>query len=128
VRNRPQIQPAAVHMKVIVYGLNGTMANGVTEYVSSREIRFTLEDTLPARVGEYVTAFISLPPEITGGRQVSVRVNGQVRRVRYVSSFGVDLLHFTVSVRSCDFMRKDNLPERVPATDQHLKFFVAFPS
>jgi hypothetical protein len=128
VRNRPQIQPAAVHMKLIVYGPNGTMANGLTDYVSSREIRFTLEDTLPARVGEYVTAFISLPLEITGGHQVSVRINGQVRRVRYVASFGVDLLHFTVSVRNYDLMRRDNLPERVPETNQHLKFFVAFPS
>jgi hypothetical protein len=128
VRNRTHVPPAAVHMNATVHGPNATVTHGVTDYVSSREIRFTVEEVLTARVGEYLTVFLSLPLEVTGGHQVSIRLSVKIRSVEYASFFGLNRSHLTVSVRSYDFMREEHLSDRKPCANHNLKFFTAYPS
>jgi hypothetical protein len=69
-----------VHLPVSVWTPNHTLVHGTTEFISSHDIRFSLDNFLAIEQGAPIALRVSLPLDLTGGNQVQLRASGQVLR------------------------------------------------
>jgi hypothetical protein len=67
-----------VHLPVAVWAANQNHADGVTESMSSHDIRFSVDDSVRLQHGSPIMLFVSLPSELTSGKPVQLRASGQI--------------------------------------------------
>jgi hypothetical protein len=121
---KSRTQLTRVQLPVSTDGPDGSQVSGTTEYISSRYIRFALERWVVLGVGDYMTVFVNLPAEVTGGQEVHIRIRGHVQCVEHVPDLGMIRLMFTVCVKNFDFVRKDHVPD-VVRYERNLSFLAA---
>jgi hypothetical protein len=78
----------------------------MTEFISTRAIRFSLNSPIAVRRGEAVMLFVCLPKQITGGNQVLMRARSSVTGIR--RSHKNDEVRFTLTatIQSFDLIAK----------------------
>ncbi len=106
VRNEFSNQRYDVHLHVGIHGPDQIQVDGVTDYISSHDIRFAVNEPLVMKLGTPVTLLVAVPREITAGNQVMIRAQGHVRRVESVSDSNGRRLTFTAAVKKFDFVRQ----------------------
>jgi hypothetical protein len=98
-----------VHLPIAVRVPGQTPVAGVTDFMSSRDVRFRLEKPHAITRGSTVTLYVSLPPEFTVENQVLIRARGRVLHVRRTSRLGADCSAFTALMDSYEFVGKEVL-------------------
>lgn len=78
MENEYQSQRFEVHLPISVWAPDHTLAHGVTESISSHDIRFAVDKSLALKKGAPIALRVSLPLELTGGNHVLLRASGQV--------------------------------------------------
>jgi len=101
-----------VHLPIAVRAPGHTVAAGVTDFMSSRDVRFRLEKPHTITRGTTVTLYVSLPPELTARNQVLIRARGRVLNVEHSSRLGGDGSAFTAAMDSYDFVGQEVLREQ----------------
>jgi hypothetical protein len=104
--NGSPIQGYEVHLPVSVCASGQTQAIGTTDYISKRNIRFSLDQPFPAKQGTPVMLFVCLPAEITPGNRVLIRARGRIQRVERAPQAGTTRRTFTAKMDWYDFMGK----------------------
>jgi hypothetical protein len=107
--SRSTTQTQEVHLHVAVRGSNQTQIDGLTEYISKRDIRFAVNKPFAVDLGAPLDLFVTVPTEITAGYQVFIRVRGQVRCIEYVPDSGAERLTLTAAVKGYEFVRENAL-------------------
>jgi len=93
-----------VHLPIAVRAPGHALAAGVTDFVSSQDVRFRPDKPHTITRGTTVTLFVSLPPEFTTENQVMIRVRGRVLNVEHTSRLGAPCSAFTAAMESYDFV------------------------
>ncbi len=106
MRNGTPKQRYEVHLPVAVCGPGRAQAAGVTDYISKRDIRFSVDEPLAVKRGTAIMLFVRLPAQITAGNQVLIRARGLVRRVERISEAGSERQTFTATMDWYDFMTR----------------------
>jgi hypothetical protein len=101
-----------VHLPIAVRAPGHALAAGVTDFMSSRDVRFRLEKPHTITRGTTVTLFVSLPPEFTTENQVLIRARGRVLNVEHTSRQGAPCSAFTAAMESYDFVGPDVLRDQ----------------
>jgi hypothetical protein len=101
-----------VHLPVAVRAPDHTHAAGVTDFTSSRDVRFRLEEPHTITRGTTVTLYVGLPPEFTSENQVLIRTRGRVLNVKRTSRLGAPCSAFTAAMDFYDFVGQDVLRDR----------------
>src|SRR5271156_5860834 len=101
-----------VHLPIAVRAPGHTHAAGVTDFMSSRAVRFRLEEPHTITRGTTVTLFVSLPPEFTSANKVVIRARGRVLNVERMSRLGAPCSAFTAAMDSYDFVRRDAMQDQ----------------
>lgn len=107
MKNGSPTQRYEVHLPVAVCGPGRAQAAGMTDYISKRDIRFSVDQPLGVKQGAAIMLFVCLPAEITAGGQVLIRARGQVRRVERSSKAGIERETFTATMDWYDFIEKN---------------------
>lgn len=102
-----------VHLPIAVRAPGHALAAGVTDFMSSRDVRFRLEKPHTITRGTTVTLFVSLPAEFTAANQVLLRARGRVLSVEHTSRLGALCSAFTAAMESYDFVGQDVLRDQV---------------
>jgi hypothetical protein len=102
-----------VHLPIAVRAAGKTLAAGVTDFMSSRDVRFRLEKPQAIARGTSVTMYVRLPSEFTAENQVLIRARGRVLNVVRTSRLGARCSAFTAAMDSYDFVGQEVL--RSPA-------------
>jgi len=114
-----------VHLPVSVWTPNHILAHGMTEFISSHDIRFSLDHFLPLEKGAPIALRVNLPPELTGGDQVQLRASGQVLSVERSAESSSGQLSIVATLDWYDFARGDT-PGILRASDMRHKEVVEF--
>jgi hypothetical protein len=101
-----------VHLPIAVRAPGHALAAGVTDFMSSRDVRFRLEKPHTITRGTTVTLFVSLPPEFTAENQIMIRARGRVLNVERTSRLGAPCSAFTAAMDSYDFVGQDVLRDQ----------------
>ncbi len=101
-----------VHLPIAVRAPGHTVAAGVTDFMSSRDVRFRLEKPHTITRGTTVTLYVSLPAEFTTENQVLIRARGRVLNVEHAARLGAYCSAFTAAMDSYDFVGKDELRDQ----------------
>ncbi len=128
MRRRSRAEKHDVRLRVAVRGPNHTMVDGVTEYISNRDIRFAVTQPFALDLGAPLVMFVSVPSEITAGHEVFIRASGQVLSVEHSSDSGVDRMLFTAAIRKYDFIRSDVSPHPRPCQSRDVALHSNFVS
>jgi hypothetical protein len=107
-----QIRGYEVHLPIAVQVPNQTLAHGVTECISSQNIRFTVNSSLPIKQGGPVALRVSLPEEITNGNTIQLRVSGTVVRMERDAEPNAGRMNVVATLDWYDFVRTDTTNER----------------
>jgi hypothetical protein len=101
-----------VHLPIAVRAPGQTLMAGVTDYMSSHDVRFRLKKPHAISRGTSVTLYVSLPPEFTADNEVFIRGRGRVLNVKRTSRLGTACSAFTAAMDSYDFVGKDVLKDQ----------------
>jgi hypothetical protein len=110
-----------VHLPVAVWVADQTAAAGVTEYMSNHDIRISVDESLVVEQGAAIMLRISLPPEITNGHQIHLRVAGQIMHVERDPGSNSGHLAFIATMDWYDFVRDvaSSKPASIPNSISH---------
>jgi hypothetical protein len=109
MRNGLPTHQYEVHLPIVVRADGESLAAGVTDFMSSRDVRFRLEQPQAITRGTSVTMYVSLPSEFTAENQVLIRARGRVLNVVRTSRLGAPCSAFTAAMDSYDFVGQDAL-------------------
>jgi hypothetical protein len=109
MKKRLRTNQYEVHLPIAVRAPGHALAAGVTDFMSSRDVRFRLEKPHTITRGTTVTLFVSLPPEFTSANQVLIRARGRVLDVEQTSRLGAPCSAFTAAMESYDFVGQEVL-------------------
>jgi hypothetical protein len=101
-----------VHLPISVRADGETLSAGVTDFMSSRDVRFRLQKPHTIARGSSVTMYVSLPAEFTAANQVMLRARGRVLNVKRMSRLGAPCSTFTAAMDSYDFVGHDVLHDQ----------------
>jgi hypothetical protein len=93
-----------VQFPVVVRGLDQANAQGVTNHVSKRFIRFWIDKPLSVKQGAAVMLFVRFPKELTVEPGVLMRARAKVMGVRQTYVAGVERQTYTAKLDWYDFM------------------------
>jgi hypothetical protein len=102
----PSIQRCEVRLPVAVCAPGKAQTQGMTEFISPRVIRFSLDRPAGVARGDAVMLFVCLPSEITAGNQVLIRARVRVMGVERHSKTDGGRFTFTATMESYDFIAK----------------------
>jgi hypothetical protein len=105
-------QKYEVHLPVAVWDSNLAEGRGVTEYMSSHDICFSVDNPTRIAIGTPIMLFVSLPEEVTSGNKVQLRASGRIVRVEGGLVPSVDRVNLVASMDWYDFVRTDGSNEQ----------------
>jgi hypothetical protein len=100
-------QKYEVHLPVAVWDSNLSEGRGVTEYMSSHDICFSVDNPPAIAAGTAIMLFVSLPAEVTGGSKVQLRASGRVLRVEPGIAPNAKRVNLVAAMDWYDFIRAD---------------------
>ncbi len=104
MRDQTAVHKYKVHLPIAVRGVDQANAQGVTNHLSKRFIRFWVEKPLPVLQGSAVMLFVCLPKELTTDTGLLMRARAKVLGVKQTSVGGVNRQTFTAKLDWYDFM------------------------
>ena|SRR5271155_1140776 len=106
MRQASSTRRCEVRLPVALCRCGNTQAHGLTEFISSRAIRFSLNSPIAVRRGEAVMLFVCLPKQITGGDQVLIRARSSVTGIRRTRKNAGVRFTLTATIQSYDLIAK----------------------
>lgn len=106
----------AVHLPIAVRARGKSFLTGVTEYMSSRDVRFQLKKPHALTRGTELTLYVSLPSGSTEENQVLVCARGRVLDVRRGQRSSAGYATLTAAMESYDFLGVSPISPTLPVS------------